>query len=316
VPESAPASGAIFAFGIKDGSSRRTMGNLLFSRLAAAAEAYGQAVDISNGRILVGAPETDDGRGTFDSVGEIIDASLLSGLWYDPNQDGEGYNILVAPNGIVVFFYGYKANGERLWLISETVTGDFQFGQDIHVPVYKSLGGDFTSPQSSGEALVKYGLLSITFGSLRSATFTINGFDGNKISRSVFLADTTANSAAYSGLWYDPGKDGEGYNVISGKYTTVIYYYGSSAVGERLWLISDGMSNDIRDGTTVTARMYEAVGGDFYHPEPSASSLRDWGTIEARFDDCHEGRFILSGSDGNKTSDVVKLAGVSGADCH
>ena len=61
--------------------------------------------------------------------------------------------------------------------------------------------------------------------------------------------------------------------------------------------------------------MYEAIGGDFYHPEPSSSSLKDWGTIEARFDGCDGGRFILTGKDGSKTSNVIKLAGVDGAGC-
>ena len=67
---------------------------------------------------------------------------------------------------------------------------------------------------------------------------------------------------------------GAGYNDISGKYSTVIYYYGSTSDGERLWLISDGMSNDISNGNTLSGKMYEAVGGDFDHPEPSSSSLR------------------------------------------
>lgn len=309
-------SGAIFAFGVKDKARNRINGVLLFSRLARAAEGYGASVAIDKGRIVVGAPETDDGRGTFESVGGIVDAAELSGLWYDPAQDGEGFNVLVADAGMVVFFYGYTRDGERLWLISDTITGDFGFGEDIHIPVYKAVEGEFTSPVSSRDALVKYGLLSMSFGSLRSATFTINGFDGNKISRSSFLADTGANAAAYSGLWYDQSKDGEGFNVISGQSGTVIFYYGSSKDGERLWLISDLLSNDIEDGAPVTGTIYQATGGDFLHPRPSAQALKEWGSIEVRFDDCNDGRFILSGSDGNKTSDVIKLAGVGGAVCN
>jgi hypothetical protein len=124
-----------------------------------------------------------------------------------------------------------------------------------------------------------------------------------------------ANSAAYSGLWYDPQNEGEGYNVISGQPGTVIYYYGSTVGGERLWLISDLLSNNIEDGSTVNGNVFEATGGDFYHPKPSSQALKPWGTIEAGFDDCDEGRFILTGSDGSKTSDLVKLAGIGGAVC-
>ena len=118
------------------------------------------------------------------------------------------------------------------------------------------------------------------------------------MSGTTFLADTGANAAAYSGLWYDQSKDGEGYNVISGIFTSVIFYYGSTSNGERLWLIYEGLSNDIDDGTTLNGKMYELTGGDFYHPAPSSTALKDWGTIEARFDDCK-----LASGKGEKLAD-------------
>jgi len=314
-PNVIPGTGAIHIFGIKDGSGRGISGIRLFSLLASAAEAYGKSVDISNGRIVVGAPKTNNGRGTFESVGEVVNAAALSGLWYDPALEGEGFNVLVADAGLVVYFYGYDSEGERLWLVSETLTGEFGFGEDINLKVYKAREGEFVSPVSSSESLVEYGLLSLSFGSLTSARFTITGFDGGKFSSAVFLADAGANGAVFSGLWYDSQKDGEGFNVISGAPGTIIYYYGSSDNGERLWLISDLLSNDIEEGTTLKGKMFEATGGDFYHPAPTSTALKEWGSIEARFDDCNDGRFILSGSDGYKTSDVFKLAGVDGVEC-
>jgi hypothetical protein len=308
-------TGMVHLFGVKDQFGQRQIAARLLSLFASSTRGYGRSLDISKGRIVVGAPDTNDGRGTFDSVSEVVDAARLSGLWYDPDLDGEGFNVLVADAGMVVYFYGYDGNGERLWLVSETLTADFRFDEEINLKVYKSREGEFDAPLSSSRSLVEYGLLSMSFGSLESARFTVTGFDGSKFSRATFLADVGANQAAFSGLWYDPQKDGEGFNVISGVPGTVIYYYGSSATGERLWLVSDLLTNDISDGTTVSGTMYEAVGGDFYHPAPSATALRNWGTIEARFDDCNGGRFLLTGSDGNKSSDVVKLAGVGGAKC-
>ena len=316
IPQATTGNGVVYAFGVKSSSGRRSAAQRLFTLQALAAKAYGYDVDVSEGRIVVGAPETDEGRGSFDHAGAVVNAADLSGLWYDPSLDGEGFNVLVADAGVVVFFYGYTSGGERFWLISETVSGEFRFGEEIQVPVFKSVEGNFDTPVSSQQALVQYGLLTISFGSLRSATFSINGFDGNKISRTAFLADTSANSARYSGLWYDPSKDGEGYNVISGKPGTVIYYYGSGNDGQRLWLISDVLTNEITDGTTISGKMYEATGGTFDHPEPSSSALKDWGTIEASFNGCSAGEFIVTGTDGSKTSKVVKLAGVAGADCN
>jgi len=309
------STGSVVAFGVKDGSGRKQASSLLFTKLLAGAEAYGYSVDVTNGRIVVGAPETNEGKGTFESVAQIANPANLSGLWYDPSLDGEGFNVLVTASGMVVFFYGYDTGGQRLWLISDVVVDGLRFGETIDVAMYKAVSGTFAAPVKSSEALVKWGLLSMTYGSQASATMILNGFDGSKISKSIFLADVNANEARYSGLWFEPALDGEGYNVISAQAGTVIYFYGSNAQGERLWLISDVLQKDIQDGSTVAGRMYEAIGGDFYHPEPSSSSLRDWGTIEARFDDCDGGRFILTGKDGSKTSSVIKLAGVDGAGC-
>jgi hypothetical protein len=314
--ENLASSGLVTAFGVKDGSGRRKDAAKLFSLFLAGAEGYGQSVDISNGRIVVGAPKTNNRRGTFESVSKVVNAADLSGLWYDPDLDGEGYNVLVSDAGMVVYFYGYDSDGERLWLISENVVGDFGFGEEINVPVYKAIVGEFNSPVESSNSLVQYGLLSMSFSSLSAARFSVTGFDGSKFSRAVLLADAGANEAAYSGLWYDPAKDGEGFNIISGEPGTVIYYYGSNDEGERLWLISDVLSNGINDGSTLKGKLYEATGGDFYHPEPSASALREWGTLEATFDSCNKANILLQGSDGSKTAQAIKLAGVSGSSCN
>lgn len=280
-----------------------------------ATQDFGASLDVDNGRLLVGAPGTDEDRGEFVSVGEIIDPSLLSGLWWDPQLDGEGYNVLVTDSGLVVFYYGYDAKGQRLWLISELIPKGFRYGENINTKVFKATQGEFDAPVPSSEALIEYGLLSMAFGSNQSATFTLTGFDGAKISRGEFLADMEANSAAYSGLWFNPSLDGEGFNVISGQHGTVVYYYGSSREGERLWLLTELMNGDVEDGTTLRGTVYEMVGGYFLHPAPSSQALRTWGTIEARFDDCNDGRFVLDGSDGYKAVELVKLAGVGGTAC-
>jgi len=163
-PNVIPGTGAVHIFGIKDGSGRGISGIRLFSLFASSAEGYGKSVDISKGRIVVGAPQTDNGRGSFESVGEMVNAAALSGLWYDPALEGEGFNVLVADAGMVVYFYGYDSDGQRLWLVSETLTGEFGFGEDINLKVYKAREGEFVSPVSSSESLVEYGLLSMSSG--------------------------------------------------------------------------------------------------------------------------------------------------------
>ena len=307
--------GSVHVFGTRNKQGDKQNAFRLFSQLAEEEDALGYDLDINDGRIIAGAPERDGGRGGFDYFSRVIDASIFAGMWYDPTLEGEGFNVLVTPNGLAVYFYGYAADGEGLWLLSDVYQGEIRFGQDINLPLYKAVRGEFDSPVPSSEALIKYGSLSMSFGSLRSATFTINGFDGSKISNVVFLADSQANAAAFSGAWYDKSLNGEGYNVVSGKNGTVIFFYGSDSNGNLTWLLSEVVSSEISDGTLLQGNMYEANGGDFFHPAPSATSLTKWGTFEARFYDCNSGQFNLSGKDGDKVSNIVKLAGVKGAAC-
>jgi hypothetical protein len=76
-------------------------------------------------------------------VGEVIYASKLSGLWYDPTLDGEGFNVLVADAGMVVFFYGHDTNDERLWLASDTITGEFVIVSSERHSVYFQVGNSY-----------------------------------------------------------------------------------------------------------------------------------------------------------------------------
>jgi hypothetical protein len=61
--------------------------------------------------------------------------------------------------------------------------------------------------------------------------------------------------------------------------------------------------------------MFEAQGGTFDLPAPSSGALQEWGALSINFTDCGNGVFQLSGTDGDKTSNAVKLAGIEGLDC-
>ena len=176
----------------------------------------------------------------------------------------------------------------------------------------KAIEGDWLLPGAPQEAIVEWGLLSVTFGSLNSATFSLTGWDGSKVTKGQMLLNATRDGGPYSGLWYDPQMDGEGYNVISGDFATIIFYYGNTDDGERLWLMSDNYYQDIEDGTQYEVNVYQITDGDFYHPSANA---KVWGTLNARFDTCTQGRIILEGEDGSKTSDIVKLASVAESGC-
>ena len=129
----------------------------------------------------------------------------------------------------------------------------------------------------------------------------------------------TINDEGLGGLWYDPGLDGDGFNIIRSATGTVILYYGYRDTGERLWLISETLADPIELEHAVVLDMF--VGGDdgsFALAAPS-SQLAAWGTLSAEFTSCNDSGasaiFVLDGVDGVKTFDAVQLARNKGASC-
>jgi len=118
-----------------------------------------------------------------------------------------------------------------------------------------------------------------------------------------------------AGLWYDPSLDGEGFNVITTPSGTVVFYYGYTADGFLLWLVSESFTDELAFGETLEITMYEGNGGTWAEPAPSAVALTVWGSLKITFDTCDAGRFDLDGVDGVKTTSQVKLAGIMDAGC-
>jgi hypothetical protein len=248
----------------------------------------------------------------------------IAGLWYDPSLDGEGFNIITTPSGTVVFFYGYAADGQRLWLVSETLAEDFDFEQVLDLIMYEGEGGTFDEPAPSAQALSEWGRLKGLFDACGAGRLALHGADGVKTTYQIKLAGITdadcqtenlAAPSGIAGLWYDAELDGEGYNVIITDSSTVVFFYGYDRNGERLWLVSETLSGAPQVGETVVFTMYAASGGTFDEPRPSTDALAEWGMLEVTANTCTEAVANLSGVDGEKTSKLVQLAGIDHSSC-
>lgn len=124
----------------------------------------------------------------------------------------------------------------------------------------------------------------------------------------------TPMPVSVSGLWFDPALDGEGYNIIQAAAGTVIFFYGFTADGERLWLVSETASDPITLNGSLILTMFRGTPGSFDLPSPS-TELESWGTLEVTLSSCTQGVFLLDGTDGQKTSNVIQLAGIAGSEC-
>jgi hypothetical protein len=259
-----------------------------------------------------------------DAPSSIQSLNGLAGLWYDPDLDGEGFNVITTSSGIVIFYYGFDAEGQRLWLISESLGNDLDFQEVFDLQMYEADGGTFSQPAPSSEALSEWGRLKGVFDACGDGRFALHGKDGVKISYQTRLAGiTNADCEAQAldvpsglaGLWYDPLLDGEGYNIIITETATIILFYGYAADGQRLWLISQALSGAPQIGQTVTVTMYVSTDGTFDEPLASSEVLEEWGTLELTVSSCATAIANLNGDDGEKTSNLDKLAGIDQSTC-
>ena len=120
------------------------------------------------------------------------------------------------------------------------------------------------------------------------------------------------NDLGMTGLFYDPNNPGHGFNFVvhGGGFTA--YYYGHTATGERLWLMSETLDNDLQFNVAYELEMYEMVSGVFGLPELPATT---WGAITLLLADCDTGEASFSGLDGALEMDFVRLTSMPGIGC-
>lgn len=126
-------------------------------------------------------------------------------------------------------------------------------------------------------------------------------------------ADVLTNHAGLNGLFYDPDNPGHGFNFVVHRYGLAVYYFGHTAAGERLWLVSTNYEGDLEYDEPIVMDLLEVTGGVFGLPQPPATP---WGALTLEFFDCDSGRATLSGLDGDLDVDFIRLSGLPGIGCH
>lgn len=121
----------------------------------------------------------------------------------------------------------------------------------------------------------------------------------------------------WSGAWYDPTLDGEGFQVFDTPAGWIIYYYGYSPDVQRYWLASEviDIGDPVLDQSYVM-KMMVGEPGSFNNPTPS-DQLTEWGTLTVNFESCSKGLFVLESPDLQllKISEVIKIVGIDGTEC-
>ena len=120
------------------------------------------------------------------------------------------------------------------------------------------------------------------------------------------------NDLGMNGLFYDPNNPGHGFNFVVHGAGFTAYYYGHTATGERLWLMSETLEDDLQFDVAYELEMYEVLSGVFGLPELPATT---WGSVSLLFADCDTGHASFSGLDGALEMDFVRLTAMPGIGC-
>jgi len=121
-----------------------------------------------------------------------------------------------------------------------------------------------------------------------------------------------------TGTWYDPARDGEGYNIeIIGSSLDpqmLAYFYTYDDTGNQMWLIAQGPV----DGDTATLPAFVASGAVFGPGfDPDDVDLEEWGTLTFTFTSCAAGTATYDSTMGfgTGTANIVRLSSVTGLAC-
>lgn len=103
-----------------------------------------------------------------------------TGSWYDPATSGQGVFLYTLSDGrMVVSFYGFKDNSERLWLIG-LYEGVIEEDHPLVIDMTLASGGKFGGFDADDITRTVWGTLSINFDDCNNATATLDGADGQQ----------------------------------------------------------------------------------------------------------------------------------------
>ena len=122
-----------------------------------------------------------------------------------------------------------------------------------------------------------------------------------------------SNDAGINGVFYDTGNPGHGFDFNVHDQGLTIFYYGHTANGERLWLISETLSQNLEYHQDYSLQMFEVAEGGFGAP---VSNEKSWGALAIYLEDCDTAYATLDGVDGKFDVTLSRIAGLSGVECY
>jgi hypothetical protein len=278
-----------------------------------------------------------DTGGTDSSLGFPITRDLLadpfvlepgiSGAWFDPDHDGEGFIFEILASGIVVvYWFTYDDQGHQDWYLA---VGEARGNRVVFPELLRVSGGvfgDAFDPAQVTEEVV--GTARFTFSDCGEGVmdWRIGNRTGRQsLSRLTHIMGLDCGlpilapvrpESLFSGSWFDPAHDGEGFVVeILRNNQVVVYWFSFGPDGARRWYFGIG---EIVDGTLVVEKMLTTAGGVFGDDfDPAEVELLPWGNLRLSLD-CDGGTAEYASTEagfGAGQQHLIKLTQLDGLEC-
>ncbi len=227
---------------------------------------------------------------------ETLVDSKMSGSWFDPTHNGEGFLLEVLESGtVVVYWFTYDEAGNQRWFFG---TGSTQ-GDTVVVDTLLAASGSVFGEGFDPDDVVfsEVGNLSIKWAdcSIATATYTIDGVSGNQdLSRLTTLAGldcggSVSTPSPMTGSWFDQTHDGEGLLVeILNDGRALVYWFSYDGDGNPVWFFGVGE----QDGELISIPEMSITSGGRFGPDfdPDQVQLEPWGSLLVELD-CDFGKF-------------------------
>ncbi|MEM9303374.1 MAG: SMP-30/gluconolactonase/LRE family protein [Pseudomonadota bacterium] len=268
--------------------------------------------------------------------------SGISGAWFDPSHDGEGWLIQVLDETTaLVYWFTYRPDGEgasgQIWIGAQV--GRIEGPNIIVEQMITTAGPSFGDAFDGGLLrLNPWGDVTFNFDDCRRGRMYYRGRDGFRqgtlnIQRITELLGNDCETggatgvvakgssgdvdARMSGAWFDPTRNGEGWllEILPGDVALVVWFtYGEQ--GRQRWLIGTGSVA----GTTIEFDDMREPIGAFFGPafDPGSVDRAAWGTMSFTFENCNVGTMTYAANDpaiGSGTLDLAALTKISGLAC-
>lgn len=255
----------------------------------------------------------------------------VTGSWYDPNHDGEGWMLERLPgNQVLAVWYTYRPEAPaQAWMVA---TGHVVNNRAVFDNVQITAGGRF-GPAFDPAAVVRtdWGGFAIEFDSCTrgqaSYASVQPGFGSGNLNNVARLTNVDGLScqqpgassdpmSSITGPWFDPSHDGEGWVLeYLGNNSLLMAWFSYDTQGNQRWFLGVGSGN----GNVFTFPDVQTTYGTVFGPDfnPANVVRAPWGSLSITVNSCTSLTVDYQGPAefGSGQLNAIPIVGLAGLDC-